>query len=500
MKLKLPHSTHNWITLIGALIALISLSMIGFLLFISVVLSQSHAYLGLITYIVLPAVMILGLVLIPIGMWITTRRRNAGHAEGGPSWPKVDLNDNRHRNAFLVFIFGTMFLLFVSAVGSYEAFHFTESTTFCGQVCHSVMHPEFVAYQNSPHARVACVDCHVGTGADWYVRSKLSGAYQVYSVIAEKYSKPIETPISNLRPARETCMQCHWPQKFYAHKLRMSRHYLQDEENTEWDIQMVMKIGSEHAAQGLAEGIHWHINPNVKVEYIAGDEKRQEIPWVRYTDLTTGEVTVYTDEEYDLDPEAIQNEEIRVMDCMDCHNRPSHDYLPPTDFINDAITAGAIPQELPEIKYLCVTLCDASYPSMDSAMIAIETTIREYYEGDYPEIVEENPEWIDRAIAGMQDAFSRNIFPDMKVRWDAYPNFIGHMEFNGCFRCHNDTHASESGKVIPKDCNLCHTIVAQGPPDELVTATVNETLEFMHPDGDDEGWQDGLCIDCHTGL
>ena len=500
MKMKFPRSAHNWITLIGVTIALIALSMIVFLFVISSVLNEGHVYLGLILYVALPAVMIFGLLLIPLGMYLQKKREKREGQSDGTEWPRIDFNIDRHRNAFFVFTVGTSILLFLSAIGSYEAFHFSESVTFCGQVCHNVMHPEFTAYQHSSHARVACVECHVGSGAGWYVRSKLSGAYQVYSVLAEAYSRPIETPISNLRPARETCQTCHWPEKFYSRKLREESYYLGDEDNTRWDIQMVMKIGGRTHADGLTEGIHWHINPNVKIEYVAADAARQELPWVRYTNLKTGEVTVYTDQESDLEEAELAAMEVRKMDCIDCHNRPSHDYKAPAKFINNALTSGAIPLELPEIKAVLSELCDAEYPSSDSAMAAIERGIREYYEGDYEEIVEEHPELIEKAIKGMQAAFSENIFPEMRVKWSEYPNNIGHMEFNGCFRCHNDEHESEDGKVISKDCNLCHTISAQGNPEDLMVATLQNPLDFQHPDGDDEDWKEGLCTDCHTGL
>lgn len=498
MKVSLPKSTHNWITLIGAMIAIIAISMIVFLFTISAFLSDSHTYLGLVIYILLPAVMIIGLLLIPIGMLITMRRRTRVEKSFG-KWPRIDLNDKRHRNAFFIFSIGTTILLFASAVGSYEAFHYTESVEFCGTTCHSVMHPEYTAYQNSAHARVACVDCHVGTGADWYVRSKLSGAYQVYAVIADVYPKPIPTPVHNLRPARETCEQCHWPQKFYSRKLRVEDHYLGNEENTEWEIQLIMKIGAEEYAKGLSEGIHWHINPNVRVEYIATDERRQEIPWVRFTDLKTNESKVYIDEDNPIDEELIKPENMRVMDCMDCHNRPSHDYRTPIQFVNLAIGKNPEIAELPELKYTAVDLCDQEYASTDSAMMAIENGLMEFYEENYPEVLEEQSELLKVAVKSVQSAFSKNIFPEMKVRWDAYPNNIGHMNFVGCFRCHNNRHTSDGGEVISRECNACHLITAQGPKDDMQLAMTGEALEFMHPDGE-EDWKDALCSDCHTGV
>jgi nitrate/TMAO reductase-like tetraheme cytochrome c subunit len=500
MKLKLPYSSQNWFSLIGATIAIISLFMIVFLFVIATLFEQEHSYLGLIVYILLPSIMIMGLLLIPIGMIITIRRRKKGEKSEVMDWPKIDLNDLRHRNAFFIFAIGTTIFLFLSAVGSYEAFHFTESTEFCGTICHRVMDPEYVAYQHSPHARVRCVDCHVGSGADWYVRSKMSGLYQVYAVLANVYPTPIPTPIRNLRPARETCEECHWPQKFYAQKLRLERHYLNDEENTQWDIRLKMKIGADHSALGLTEGIHWHINPDVLVEYIASDDRNEELPWVRYTNLKTSETIVYQDEDNPIEDSLITSTNIRAMDCIDCHNRPSHSYRPPAFFVNDAITGGEIPHELPGIKSLAMGICAEEFTSSDSASSYIRKTISKFYKSDYPEIFDDQEALVEQAIVGLQSAYSENIFPDMKVRWSAYPNHIGHLEFDGCFRCHNDTHISDSGKTIEKDCNLCHTIEAQGEIDNMQFAEFGESLEFLHPADVGDDWKDALCTDCHTGL
>ncbi len=298
MKFRLPDSSRNWISLTGAMIATISFFMIVFLFTLVLMLDQESSYVGLVIYIILPGFLVLGLLLIPIGM-ISYRKKVR---KSGEDWPKLDLNNLRHRNAFMIFFVGTTLFLFLSAVGSYEAFHFTESVTFCGEICHTVMEPEYVAYQNSPHARVACVDCHVGSGADWYMRSKLSGLYQVYAVLANVYPKPIPTPVKNLRPARETCERCHWPEKFYSQTLRVERHYLNDEENTPWDIYLNIKIGGAYSAHGLAEGIHWHINPNVQIEYYPGDEQNLTIPWVRYTDKNTGEEIIYDNQDDPIDP------------------------------------------------------------------------------------------------------------------------------------------------------------------------------------------------------
>ena len=499
--LKLPSSVYNWTSIIGATIALISLFMIVFLFVITSLFNQGGSYIGVVIYIALPTLMVIGLLMIPIGMVITYRRQKREKETNVLPWPSIDFNEPRHRNAFMIFSVGSTIFLLLSAIGSYEAFHYTESVEFCGTLCHEVMNPEYVAYQNSPHAQVACVDCHVGSGADWYVRSKISGLYQVYSVLMDKYPTPIPTPVHNLRPARETCEQCHWPEKFYARQLRIERHYLADAENTEWDIHLEMKTGPSLSALGLQEGIHWHINPNVKIEYVATADNRETIPWVRYTNLQTGEVRVYEDPENELQPGQMDTLETREMDCMDCHNRPSHNYHTPIFAINNAITAGLIPKELPEIKLMAMDAMNRQYSTTDSAMMGIENAINEYYSSSYEEIFNSQPELVNQAIAGIQDAYKKNMFPEMKVKWSAYPNNIGHLEFNGCFRCHNDRHATEEGRKIPMDCKLCHSIVAQGTPGNMQMITnINESLDFYHQNDPAEDWKSGLCSDCHRDL
>lgn len=498
--LKLPASFYNWTSIIGATISIISLFLIVFLFVISTVFNQGSSYLGVVIYIALPTLLVIGLALIPIGMLIKFRRDRRHGERQALRWPMIDFNDYRHRNAFMIFSVGSTIFLLLTAVGSYEAFHYTESVEFCGTLCHKVMKPEYVAYQNSPHARVACVDCHVGSGADWYVRSKLSGLYQVYAVLANVYPRPITVPISNLRPARETCEECHWPQKFYSRSFRVEKHYLADGENTEWDIHLQMKTGPSISALGQQEGIHWHINPDVRIEYVATTGDRENIPWVRYTDLSTGKVTVFEDEENKLQPGQMDTLEIRTMDCMDCHNRPSHNYQTPVYFINNAITAGNIPKELPDAKYMAMEVLNDDYTTTDSALMAIAGEFNTYYSAMYEDLYNSDKELIDQAIAGVQGEFQKNVFPEMKVKWNAYPNHIGHLEFNGCFRCHNDKHREQGGKVISMDCNLCHTIVAQGIPGQMMTGGLDNPLEFNHPNDPNQGWKGKFCVECHKDL
>lgn len=499
--MKFPGSVYNKISIAGVIITLISVAFIAFLFAISILFRADGPYIGLFAYIVVPAFLVIGLLLIPVGMYFKIRHdKKYQKPDTGKKLPYIDFNDKMHRKAAWVFLTTTIFFLILSSVGSYQAYHYTESVSFCGKLCHRVMEPEYSAYQNSPHARVACVECHVGEGASWYVKSKLSGLYQVYSVIFKKYPRPISTPITNLRPARETCEKCHWPQKFYGRKLSMQKNFLADENNTEWDYGLMMKIGPSISAMGLTEGIHWHINPNFRIEYIASTKDRESIPWVKMTNLKTNEVMIFQDQDNLLTKKALDTLLMRIMDCMDCHNRPSHTYKSPSTYVNNALITGEIPTDLPFIKFAAMKYLKENFTSRDVAMRFIEDSITAYYKNTLPDIFKNKKQPIGKAIAGIKNEFNKNNFPYMKVRYEAYPDHIGHLESDGCFRCHSDKHKANNGKIINKNCDLCHTIVIQGKANELQITSVVDKLLFKHPKDIGEDWKNYFCTECHRSL
>jgi len=498
--MKLPNSVNNRLSITGAIVAFISLMFIVFFFIISLFYTEGGNYLGLFTYIILPVFLILGLILIPIGMIGKMKRMKKGiEPVKGKPWI-IDFTDKRHRNATFIFAFGTILLVFLSGIGSYEAFHYSESVQFCGTTCHKVMEPEYTAYQGSEHANVACVECHVGSGANWYVKSKLSGLRQVYVALTKSWPTPIETPITDLRPARETCEKCHWPAKFYSNKLISEKHYLADSANTEWNIDLRMKIAASHSALGNTEGIHWHINPNVKIEYLDPENERENLPWVRSINLATGDTTIYIDSENPVTDSVLKATNPRTMDCMDCHTRPSHKYRTPQTFVDEGIAAGEIPVTLPEIKKISMEVLMKEYANRQGAHDTIRQSIESFYQENYPDIMSSRKADVDKAVNGILAGYAKNIFPEMKASWDAYPDHIGHIEYGGCFRCHNDKHQSASGKVISRDCNLCHNILTQGAPGNPEVAPFNSQLEFKHPVDISDAWKEMACTECHRKL
>lgn len=495
--MKIPKSIYNWLSIAGLILAGNALILIISLFIVSISLDTGHTYLGLYIYIVLPVMLVIGLILIPIGMMLKIRKQKKQNLVTETKWPKLDLNNRGQRVSLAVASISTLVFVLISAAGSYQAYHYTESTGFCGTLCHSVMNPEYAAYLNSPHARVKCVECHVGDGADWYVKSKMSGLYQVYSVIFKKYHKPINTPIKSLRPARETCENCHWPQKFYANKLRTQHGFISNAQNSDWNISLLMKIGQENGVQGLRNGIHWHINPDVKIEYKASTADREKIPWVKYTNLKTGEVHIYNDEENTLSKAKLDSIPSRVFDCMDCHNRPSHLFNPTNVVVDNTLLTGKASSTIPYIKKASMLALKDPFPSTDSARIMIKKNVYAYYEEKHPDVLEKYKDLIDKAIPNLTEAYLKNNFPEMNVTSNSYLNHIGHMYSDGCFRCHSDRHKNEKEKVITKDCNLCHSIVSQGPTGNLASVNVNETLGFQHPVDVGTDWKDYNCTECH---
>ncbi len=494
---KFPRLAYNTTSIAGAILAAV-MGLIGLImLIISVSMEQTNAYFGIFLYMILPALLVFGLLLIPFGMYRQWRRWQRGESIADHKWPYIDLNNSHHRNAAAVFVLGTLLFVILSAVGSYQAYHFTESVTFCGTTCHTIMEPEHTAYLQSPHARVACTECHVGYGASWYAKSKLSGSYQVYAALFNKYPRPIPTPIRNLRPARETCEQCHWPEKTYGTGLRRFTHYMYDDANTRWTAMVLLKTDTGEPGSGQRAGIHWHINKDVRIEYIARDERRQDIPWVRVTDTKTGKQTVYQDSEQPLDEEAIATGEVRRMDCIDCHNRPSHVYHSPDYAVDRVIESGAIDKSLPAIKRVAVEEIATEYGTKDSALAGIADAIASHYQSDDP--TDESGK-VSGAIAGARQAFSQNIFPYMKARWSVYPNNIGHFNDKGCMRCHNGTHQTDAGVKISHNCGACHTIMMQGTDDSVERDSSGAGLEFRHPADIDDAWKEMGCYECHQGV
>lgn len=495
MRKVLPSPFYNLTSLLGALLALTILLVIIFLFVVESFARETHPYMGLVTFCVLPVFLILGLLLIALGAIRQYRRERAGVPEA-QRLPVVDLNVSRYRNAVAFFSVGTFMFLLVSAFGSYQAYEYTDSVEFCGRVCHAVMKPEYTAYMASPHARVACVQCHIGAGATWFVRSKISGSYQVYAAAFHKYPKPIPTPVENLRPARETCEQCHWPRQFYAAKLQAHTYFLSDDKNTRSQVNLLVRIGGGDPRHGATEGIHYHMYLANQVSYVSTDKQNEVIPYVE-AKQADGNLKVWKSTDAPITDAQIQNGKRHLVDCIECHNRPTHIFHHPAQSVNQAMQLGYIDPALPNIKKLAVDTLEKPYKTEDEAKAAIKSGMEEYYRSNSPQVLTAQRPQLDAAIGQVQKIYGLNYFPEMAVSWKAHPDHIGHLYSQGCFRCHDGKHVASDGSVLSRDCNSCHTILSQ-TNNQGVQRTSLTGLEFDHPGSVGDAWKTMNCTDCHA--
>lgn len=447
----LVYLADNWLSLIGVVVVTTATVFWLFLLPITLRGQITHPYIGILVFLLLPGLFIGGLVLIPVG--VMTRRKRE-RRRGLPSqFPAVNWQNPAFRHLFL-FVAATTFVnLVITSQFAYGAVNYMDSTAFCGLTCHKVMEPEYTGHQNSPHARVDCVACHIGPGASWFVRSKLSGTSQVFYTILGTYPRPIPVPVENLRPARETCEVCHWPQRFEFDKLMVLPQYASDQPNTLTQTVLLMKVGGGSPLSGIHGA---HVGPGIRIRYAASDGSRQTIPWVEHTDAS-GHVTVFTTPGAKPAPEGM---EVREMDCIDCHNRPSHPFEPADRALNEALAAGEIPSSLPFIKKQSLEIIQRTYSSEDDARRQIPASVEAFYRDSYPDFYQKNQGLVAKAAQGALNVYGRNVFPDMRVLWGTYPNNIGHTDSPGCFRCHDGNHVAAGGATIAQDCGACHNVLA----------------------------------------
>jgi nitrate/TMAO reductase-like tetraheme cytochrome c subunit len=444
--------TRNPLTMFGAWLATVSALLFLAVFFADLVGLSTNPYIGIVFFLILPGFFIFGLALIPFGIYLSRRRERLGKPAQIVTWPVIDLNRPYTRKIVALLIFLTFANIIVISLAAFRGVEYMDSPQFCGQVCHTVMQPEFTAYRNGPHARVHCVACHIGPGAPWFVKSKLSGTRQLFAVALKTYPEPIPSPVENLRPARDTCEQCHWPEKLTGDRVRQVSEFGEDEANTESTTTLRLHVGSGSESMG-AHGIHWHMAPSTRVSYITTDEKRQTIVYVEVEDrngVRKFRADGVTDEQ-------LKKGERRQMDCMDCHNRPSHRFdSTPERAVNEAIGNGVIPPTLPYVRREAVAALKTVYASQDAAAAGIARRLSSFYDEQLGRQAATRKSDISKAIAATGDIYRRNIFPAMKVTWGTYPNNLGHVDFPGCFRCHDDAKKTSDGRVIKQDCELCH--------------------------------------------
>lgn len=419
-----------WLTTLGAFAFLTYLSIAAFGL-------VSNPYAGLVGAVAAPAVFVLGLLLIPLGMWRESRRRRAGREAW--TWPAFDLGEKRTRTVLGAVAVLTLVNLTIVAVAGFGAAHYMETDEFCGQVCHVPMTPQFTAHLVPPHVEVGCVECHVAPGAEGTIRAKLNGTRQLALVMTGGFARPIPSPAHGIPVAADTCSTCHTPGFPDRNIVLTKREYADDEANTEYVTTLEM----------LTSRIHWHARPDVAIEYVATDETRDTIPWMRVT--ANGQTTEFMADGTTAQPAG----ELRRMDCLDCHSRPAHRFSATASAAVDrAIAAGEVSRDLPFVRREMVSAVSAEYASKDEALQAIARALPTFYQS-HPTASQAE---VARAVSATQRIYERNVFPDMRVTWGTYTSQLGHAERNGCFRCHDEGHLAPTGRAVSMDCEMCHRI------------------------------------------
>ncbi len=451
------------VSLIGAMIVTVVFPFLFGAIMYDLVWHIANTYVAAVIYMVLGPAFIGGLILVFLGLFFFKGKEEVRlfTLEYLRDYFTDPSKFSKMRKLVFFAVFLSCINIFIMGLLAYRGYHYMESVGFCGQFCHTVMNPEHTAYSNSPHSRVACVECHIGAGATWFVKSKISGARQLFAVALDTYPRPIEVPVHGLRPARDTCEECHRPEKFHGEKLVVKDKFLEDEKNTHVQTVLLMKIGSAGDRTVSSHGIHWHVAPENKITYKASDHSRMNIPEVTLHKQDGTQIVYKTEEADDLLAEAGETIEVREMDCIDCHNRPTHVYLSAEVALNNKILSGDIVRELPFIKKMAMAVVKKEYASQDEAKTAIATELNNFYQKNYPDLVKQQPEMIEKSIAGVQAAYAENVFPEMNIQWGTYTDHIGHTEDGGCFRCHDEMHESPGGEVVSQDCDTCHTILAE---------------------------------------
>jgi nitrate/TMAO reductase-like tetraheme cytochrome c subunit len=392
--------------------------------------------------------------------------RWAGRRVGTAALPVIDLNRRRTRRALVSVCTIGMLGAVTATVSSIKILEFADSNVFCGETCHSVMAPEYTAFRRSPHSGVHCVDCHVGPGLGGFIQSKINGSKELAALVLGTYETPITAPVHNLPDPSGTCLTCHTAEAWHGVATKVITRFDEDEDNTETKTVLLLNVGGSDYT-GF-EGIHQHTDPDMTIRY-RSDPTRTSIYEV---EVTRGDGSITTYHGQGLEDDGVSA--WRTMDCIDCHNRPTHNYLDAARAVDLALERASIPGDLPFVKREGMRAVRVDYASHDAARTGIAADIEAFYRAAHPAVMEERPDDVMQAGRALGDVYAANVFPSMQIDWGTYPDHRGHEASPGCFRCHAGNHATDAGKVISADCRICHTILAWDETDPEILAMIRE--------------------------
>jgi hypothetical protein len=446
--------TSHWLSWLGLVVVI---TVISTWLFFLPAETQGHAdnpYKGVVIYLILPLIGLAGIALTIIGM-VLGRRQIRQRL-------KTEITDRRRAlQRLIIFLIITVAgNLLIGTQLTYRAVAYMDTPQFCGAACH-VMKPQYVGHQDSNHASVACAECHIAPGAGGWIEAKMNGTRQLWQTMTNTYSRPIPSALESGRlvPSKETCERCHWAEKIVSTRLVVTPNYADDEKSTaSYNVLMMIVGGSK--MQGIH---HAHFAGGFTIRYAASDAKRQTIPWVERRNTKTGETQTYI-ASGTMHEQAASLPKF-TMQCVDCHDRPTHAFSLPDRALDRALALGEVPADLPFIKKQGSGALKLDYPTSADATQKIPAAIEAYYQQSYPEIYAQRRTEIAKVGQAILAIYNRNVFPDLKVTWGTYTNSLGHTDSPGCFRCHDGSHSTADGKrSIGQDCGACHQLLAVGQP------------------------------------
>ena len=463
--------TSHWLSWFGLVLVITAASTWLFFLPAETHAHVENPYKGVVVYLILPFIGFAGIVLTVVGM-VLGRRRIRTRLE-------TEITDRRRALqrliVFLVITIGANLVMGTQI--TYRAVTYMDTPQFCGAACHA-MKPQYLGHQDSNHASVECAECHIAPSAGGWIKAKMNGTRQLWQTITNTYPRPIPSALESghLVPSKQTCERCHWAEKIVATRLLLIPHYADDERNSDSYTALMMLVGGSRM-QGIH---HAHFAGGYEIRYAAADAKRETIPWVERRNVRTGETKTYL--AAGTTAEKASGLAKHVMQCVDCHARPTHAFASPDRALNRALALGQLSPTLPFIKKQGLALLQASYSSSADAAQKIPAAVAGYYKETYPEVYAQRKADVEAAGQALLAIYNRNTFPDLKVKWDTYSNNLGHTDSPGCFRCHDAAHTTTDGKTtIGQDCASCHQMLAvqQVAPEILKTLGVWNQIETL---------------------
>jgi NapC/NirT cytochrome c family, N-terminal region len=448
-QLRASYSTPLGMIGVGITTVFFVLSVLGLIVHMSGMVKNPYAVI--ITIVLFPTCMFFGLLLVPVAA--VMRRRKIFAQSLTRTGFIIDLGNEHHRKVILLLLVLSAINISLFSTVIYQGYHYMDSTAFCGTVCHTVMAPEYTAHERSPHSDVACVECHIAPGIGGFLQAKFAGLKQLKDIVIGSYHRPIPNPVKELPSAAATCENCHSPNRYFGDKKKVFIKYSNENQKTPEKQEVVLHLGGHDPISDRFKGIHWHADPDIQIYYQPLKADLTKIGAVRVV-RANGTVKMFNS--------GTKNNNLpwRHMDCTDCHNRPTHIFDDPVERVDFGLYSRKISADIPGIRQDSLTVLRNQYKTREEAGKEILPDLKKLQEKrNGKDFVSQNEQAILKTAAYLKEEYLGNVWPKLKISWGTYKSEIGHQHADkgfGCFRCHDEEHATDSGDTISQDCGRCH--------------------------------------------